>query len=89
MLWHPENDLIGLPMGSHDQGLSAARSGDWLEVRGISDSPSQRGEIVNVLGTTEHPHFLVRWDEGHESIVYPTDHGAIVHRPASAEGRLA
>jgi hypothetical protein len=44
---------------------------------------------VEVLGTPEHPHFLVRWDEGHESIVYPSDHGAIVHHPASAKGRSA
>ncbi len=66
-------------MTSHVQDLDAARAGDWLEVKGVSDSPSRRGEIVQVLGTPGHPHFRVRWDEGHESIVYPSDHGAIVH----------
>jgi Domain of unknown function (DUF1918) len=76
-------------MESHDQDLSAAPPGDRLEVKGVSDTPSPRGQIVEVLGTPGHPHFLVRWDEGHESIVYPSDHGAIVHHPASARGRSA
>lgn len=89
MLGHPRNDLIELAMESRDQDLSAARPGDWLEVRGVADSPSRRGEIVEVLGTHEHPHFLVRWDEGHESIVYPSDHAAIVHHPASAGSQSA
>jgi Domain of unknown function (DUF1918) len=74
-------------MKSQDQDLAAARRGDWLEVKGASDSPSRRGEIVEVLGTPEHPHFLIRWDEGHKSIVYPSDHEAIVHHPAAQKGR--
>jgi hypothetical protein len=76
-------------MDSHDQDLNAARPGDWLEVKSVSDSPSRRGEIVQVLGTPGHPHFRVRWDEGHESIVYPSDHSAIIHHPAGATDQPA
>ncbi len=80
-------DLI-YPM-PYDRDIYCARAGDWLEVRGVAERPSRRGEIREVLGSPEHPHFLVRWDEGHESIVYPSDHEAIVHHPASAGGRSA
>ncbi|MGH2912719.1 MAG: DUF1918 domain-containing protein [Solirubrobacteraceae bacterium] len=76
-------------MESHDQDIAAACAGDWLEVKGVANSPSRRGEIVEVLGTPGHPHFHVRWDEGHESIVYPADHEAIVHHPANMRGRPA
>jgi hypothetical protein len=66
---------------SHDRDISRACAGDWLEVSGVAERPSRRGEIKEVLGSSEHPHFRVRWDEGHESIVYPADHEAIVHHP--------
>lgn len=76
-------------MESHDQDIAAACAGDWLEVKGVADGPSRRGKIMEVLGVPGHPHFRVRWDEGHESIVYPADHEAIVHHPAGATERSA
>jgi uncharacterized protein DUF1918 len=51
--------------------------GDWIETRGLPGKPSRRGEIVEVLGAGDRVHFRVRWDERHESIVYPAD-GVIV-----------
>jgi hypothetical protein len=60
----------------------AARLGDWLEVGGAPGYPSRRGQIVEILGRPGHRHFRVRWDEQHESLVYPARHGAIVHRPS-------
>ena len=57
--------------------------GDWLEVNGTPGNPSRRGEIVEILGAPGHAHFRVRWDEEHESIVYPGFHQAIVHHPAN------
>ena len=65
---------------------SDARAGDWLETRGIHGEPSRRGEIVEVLGSEGHEHFRVRWDEQHESIVYPAD-GVTIDRPAGARTR--
>jgi hypothetical protein len=56
--------------------------GDWLEVNGLPGCPPRRGQIVEVLGRAGHPHYRVRWDEKHESIVYPADGAAIV-RPAA------
>jgi len=46
--------------------------GDVVEVSGrrVGD-PGRRGEIVEVLGGAERPHFIVRWEDGHESVLYP------------------
>jgi Domain of unknown function (DUF1918) len=30
------------------------------------------GEILEVLGEPGHEHYRVRWDEEHESLVYPS-----------------
>lgn len=59
------------------QPAPKAHVGDWLEARGLPGLPSRRGQIVEVLGRAGHEHFRVRWDERHESIVYPAD-GVIV-----------
>jgi len=52
--------------------LVRAAAGDLVEVSGrrVGD-PGRRGEIVEVLGTPERPHLLVRWEDGHETILYP------------------
>lgn len=32
---------------------------------------SRKGEILEILGLPGHPHYRVRWEDGHESIFYP------------------
>ena len=32
---------------------------------------ARTGEIVEVLGPADGPHYRVRWADGHESLVYP------------------
>jgi hypothetical protein len=64
---------------------SAARVGDFIEVNGLPGRPAKRGQIVEVLGAGEHVHFRVRWDEEHESLLYPTDGATIVHHAAHAK----
>lgn len=59
---------------------AAARVGDWLETRGIHGEPGRRGQIIEVLGGPGHEHYKVRWDEQHESIVYPADGVRIVRK---------
>ena len=59
----------------------AARIGDAVEVKGLPGKPAKQEQIVEVLGAGEHVHFRVRWDDAHESLLYPKE-GAIVHRPA-------
>ena len=56
---------------------TSARVGDWIEPHGVHGQASRRGEIIEVLGREGHEHYRVRWDEQHESIVYPAD-GVIV-----------
>jgi rRNA processing protein Gar1 len=35
------------------------------------------GEILEVLGTTGHEHYRVRWDDDRESIFYPSNDAII------------
>ena len=56
---------------------TSGRVGDLIEARGVYGQPPRRGEIVELLGRGEHLRYRVRWDEQHESILYPAD-GVIV-----------
>lgn len=58
----------------------AARVGDWVQTRGIHGETVRAGEIVQILGRAGHEHFRVRWDEQHESILFPADGVTIVPR---------
>jgi hypothetical protein len=55
------------------------RVGDRVEVRGVHGEPARCGEIVELLGEVGHERYRVRWDAGHESIVYPADGVSIGH----------
>ena len=67
-----------------------AHVGDSIEARGVHGEPARRGQIVELLGHDEHEHYRVRWDEQHESILYPAD-GIIITpqhaRPAHRKSR--
>ena len=60
--------------------------GDVVQVSGrhVGDA-GRTGEIVAVLGEDDHLHYLVRWQDEHESILYPGE--AITIRPG--EGRVS
>ena len=47
-------------------------TGDLVEVVGhsVGDAP-RSGEILEVLGDPSHPHFRVRWEDGHETTLFP------------------
>lgn len=64
-------------MASQQKTSVGPHVGDLIEVRGIYGQPPRRGEIVELLGRDRHRRYRVRWDERHESIVYPAD-GVIV-----------
>lgn len=57
-----------------------AHVGDWVQARGIHGETAREGEIVEVLGRPGHERFRVRWDEQHESILFPADGVTIVPR---------
>ncbi|HSD81931.1 MAG TPA: DUF1918 domain-containing protein [Solirubrobacteraceae bacterium] len=63
------------------QSRVEGRVGDWLEAHGLHGEPARRGEILEVLGQPGHHRYRVRWDERHESIVFPAD-GVTIVRPA-------
>ena len=73
---------------ANKQVASTARVGDGIETRGLHGGPSRRGQIVELLGSEHHEHYRVRWDEKHESIVYPTD-GVIITPHGTGRGALA
>ena len=50
--------------------------------RRVGDT-GRTGEIVAVLGEEDHLHYLVRWEDGRESILYPGE-GTTVQRNESA-----
>jgi hypothetical protein len=58
---------------------SAAHVGDCVEVNGLPGRPAKRGEILELVGEGEHLHFRVRWDDQHESLLFPTEGATVVH----------
>jgi hypothetical protein len=66
--------------------------GDRLHVRGHIVGQSERaGEIVEVRGAGGEPPYLVRFDDGHTSLVFPGPDAVIEHsrkkrRKGPAEG---
>jgi Domain of unknown function (DUF1918) len=63
-----------------------ARVGDMVDVTGHRVGESGRtGEILEVIGAPGHEHYRVRWQDEHESILYPSS-DAIV-RPGHASQR--
>lgn len=57
------------------------RPGDRIAVQGHRVGQSRRvGEILEVVGDPENEHYIVRWDDGHESISYPSS-DALIDRP--------
>ena len=71
---------------SADRTTRSAHVGDWIEARGLHGQPVRRGQIIELLGHDEHEHYRVRWDEQHESIVYPAD-GVVITPPRKRRAR--
>jgi Domain of unknown function (DUF1918) len=62
-----------------------ARVGDRLETRGVHGTTPRAGEILEILGEAGHHRFRVRWDDGHESIVFPADGVSVIPQKGRAE----
>ena len=62
-----------------------ATVGDRLCVHGRTvGQPDHRAEIIDVRGPNGGPPYVVRYDDGHEAVVFPGP-DAIVEHVASAE----
>ena len=53
--------------------LTPGRPGEEKKIASIGGAAAHRGQIVEVLGGPHHEHYLVRWEDGRESIHYPSD----------------
>ncbi len=58
-----------------------ATAGDEISITGhsVGDAP-KTAVILEVLGDEGHERFRVRWEDGHESIFFPSD-DAVIHHP--------
>ncbi len=57
-----------------------ASVGDRLLIRGKTvESPDRSGEVTEVHGENGAPPYLVRFDDGHETLVYPGTDTVIQH----------
>jgi hypothetical protein len=55
-----------------------AHPGDHVTIEGHKVGDSRReGEILEVLGEPEHEHYRVRWEDGRETVFYPSSDATI------------
>jgi hypothetical protein len=67
------------PGGDAKPNLRASK-GDRLVVHGHHlGEPERDGKIVDVLGADGGPPFLVEWEDGHVSRLYPSSDAAVQH----------
>jgi len=60
-----------------------AQVGDELTVKGRHQGDGDRhGEIIKVDGTDGAPPYVVRWQDGHESVFFPSSDTEIEHHAA-------
>jgi hypothetical protein len=65
-----------------------AHVGDWIEARGLYGQPARRGQIVELIGGARHERYRVRWDEQHESILYPAEGVLVIPRRRPTAHRI-
>ena len=64
-----------------------AEVGDELVVRGRHVGDADReGVIIEIHGNGGTPPYLVRWEDGHESVFSPSSDTQVEHRPALRRG---
>ncbi len=65
---------------TQEQDSPKARTGDLVIVAGHKVGEDRRvGEVLEVLGDAGHEHYRVRWEDGHESVFYPSNDATIQH----------
>jgi len=67
-----------------------AKVGDELTVRGrLVGDEERHGEIIEVHGPDGAPPYLVRWQDDHESVFFPSSDTMVEHHPAGERDRDA
>jgi hypothetical protein len=60
-------------------------AGDLLVVKAHHlGEPERTAEILEVLGESSHRHYRVRWEDGRESILYPSSDVTLRHLARAA-----
>jgi hypothetical protein len=61
--------------------MEKAEVGDRLVVESEHVGvPAREGEVLEVIGTEDAIHYLVRWEDGHRTFIYPSvGSTAVVH----------
>jgi Domain of unknown function (DUF1918) len=60
-----------------------AQVGDELTVKGRHQGDGDRhGEIIKVDGQDGAPPYVVRWQDGHESVFFPSSDAEVQHHAA-------
>jgi Domain of unknown function (DUF1918) len=60
--------------------------GDVIAIHGHRVGEAERlGEVLEVLGEPGHEHLRVRWEDGHESVFYPSSDAVV--RPRHTAGK--
>ncbi len=49
--------------------------------------PRRKGKVLEVLGAADTVHYLVRWEDGHESTIYPSAGTVTFVAKAAKSGR--
>jgi hypothetical protein len=58
--------------GPRREAVMKAKVGDRVVTEGVHvDSPRHVGEVIEVRHADGAPPYLVRWEDGHESLWYP------------------
>jgi Domain of unknown function (DUF1918) len=61
-----------------------AQVGDEVTVKGRRQGDEERhGEIVQVGGQDGTPPYLVRWEDGHDSLFFPSSDAEVIHHVTS------
>ncbi|HEU0304250.1 MAG TPA: DUF1918 domain-containing protein [Gaiellaceae bacterium] len=64
-----------------------ARPGDHVTVEGHKVGEGRReGEILEVLGEPDHEHYRVRWEDGRETLFYPSSDATIRPKATRRKG---
>jgi hypothetical protein len=67
-------------MGDEVATPPQARRDDVLVIAGHRVGEAQQlAEILEVLGEPGHEHFRVRWEDGHETTIYPGSDAVVRH----------
>jgi hypothetical protein len=67
-----------------------ARVNDRIHIRGRTvESPDRNGLIVEIHGANGEPPYLVRFDDGHETLVFPGTDTVVEHSSSAAGAELA